>query len=148
MTARGSDDRRKGALPREMLVPRSAPLPYRAVSADVLAAITALLCETGRLKSGMAQLQKQIPAAAWSERSAPSWAGFLKLVEQRLHRQNHVYRLLHVSAMDGHRTWQLPLSICVHLLAEKIIAADAGFVSGSRGKNKAGNRSRPPARLS
>lgn len=114
-------------------MPHRKALSYRAVSTDVRTAILALLVETGRLSSAAdgAALVRQCPDRAWGERSAPSWAGFLKRVERALHDCSADYALLHVTATDGHRTWQLPLQVTVHLLAEKTISAHRGWLAGS-----------------
>jgi hypothetical protein len=95
-------------------------------------ALLAVLTLAARLppEGQPAQWLKLCPQSAWGERSAPSWAGILKQVEHHLRRSNADYRLLHVTAMDGHRTWQLPLQMTVHLLAEKLISTHRGLALG------------------
>jgi hypothetical protein len=83
-----------------------------------------------RLRSGTGPLTA--PTRRLGEKSAPSWAGLLKLVEARLHQMRPEYRLLRVTPTDGHRTWRLPLSIATHLLTEKILSANDGRCLASR----------------
>ncbi|MBK8085210.1 MAG: hypothetical protein IPK28_16115 [Devosia sp.] len=119
----------------EGLLSRPTSLSYRRVSADVSGAIVALLGETGRIETtafGPALVPSLPPPGGWGEKSAPSWAGLLKLVEARLHQMRPEYRLLRVTPTDGHRTWRLPLSIATHLLTEKILSANDGRCLASR----------------
>jgi hypothetical protein len=118
------------------------PLSYRRVAVDVSQAMATLLQETGRA-GDLSFNHSLIPALpspnGWREKSAPSWAGFLKRVETRLRETRPEYRLLRVTATDGHRTWRLPISITTHLLTEKILSANHGARSVTT-KDRAGAR--------
>lgn len=125
-----------------MHLPPAKPFSYRRVNAEVRDALLAVLTLTARLPvdGHPAEWLKLSPQSGWGERGAPSWAGILKQVEYRLHCSNADYRLLRVTAMDGHRTWQLPLQMTVHLLAEKLISTHRGLALG-----RASRRPTPPS---
>jgi hypothetical protein len=103
----------------------TAPRGYKVISRDVSRALAEILSETGRLKGDLDRLDRSLVPGGWvpmgwQERSGATWAGLLKLVEERLRTQRSEYKALHVTATDGHRTLRVPLSVTIHLLTEKI----------------------------
>lgn len=103
-------------------------LLFRRVRADVRATLFEVLRETRRW-SPCADPEHMIPKSSlpsgWTERSGASWAGLLKTVEQELRSVRMEYRDLVVTATDGHKTWNMPLSVTIHLITSKILAANS-----------------------
>jgi hypothetical protein len=103
-------------------------LKFRRVRDDVRTILFEVLQETNRCDQ-VGGAENLIPKGSvpqgWEEKSGASWAGFLKQVEQRLRSTKAEYQDLIVTATDGHKTWNMPLTITIHLITSKILAANS-----------------------
>ncbi|MFD9901965.1 hypothetical protein [Mesorhizobium sp. NPDC059025] len=137
MRAIGQTGRPLPISPVERSMPTDPPeqLMFRRVRADVRAMLFDVLRETRRCSPSTDSehmIPKSSPPSGWRERSGASWAGLLKTVEQKLRSVRMEYRDLIMTATDGHKTWNMPLTVTIHLITSKILAANSAARAATR----------------